>query len=350
MKIRFLKAFNGDSILITLPSEDGFKNILIDGGISNTYQAKKRKIEYGELKFLVDDIRNARESIDLLILTHIDDDHIDGIIEWFNNDPDAYKLIKEVWFNAGALIAEWLQEPENKELNHYIADSTMVDTSVDQGIEFSRYIQEKKIWNRKIVLKGNKEVRFGAEFVFLSPNKAKLETLLKEWKKKDPSLNTTAKSNDYHLTLEELLRDDLFEEDKAYPNGSSIAFILIVSEKNFLFLGDSHPSVIVDALTDLGYSEENPIKAELVKLSHHGSKGNTSVELLKLIKSDKFIISTNGRTHQHPHKQLLARLINLKENISMFFNYPERLDEIFLPADKDFAVYKAIPIENEFEF
>ena len=53
---------------------------------------------------------------------------------------------------------------------------------------------------------------------------------------------------------------------------------LKVGRKNFLFLGDAHPTSITQkGLTMFGYNADTPINAEMVKLSHHGSKGNTSL-------------------------------------------------------------------------
>jgi beta-lactamase superfamily II metal-dependent hydrolase len=338
MKIKFLKAFNGDSIHISFKDEEGARrNILIDGGVGETYitkKGKKGKPEFGELKKVVEEIKDSGQLIDLMIITHIDEDHIDGILKWFDEDKNAYKLISEVWFNSGSLIAEHLKSEENKDLQHFINPNKTTLTSVNQGIEFSQYINDKGIWERKIILQGNTITRFGVEFKFLSPDREKLKALLVEWKKKDPCLKTGAKEPDYSISLKEHIEKDKFEQDTACPNGSSIAFILTFKGKSFLLLGDSHPSVIVDGLKIFEYSDEKRLNAELVKISHHGSKGNTSCELLSMIDSKSYIISTNGKSHQHPHKQFLARLINEKENCNIYFNYEERMKMIFSEDDR----------------
>lgn len=351
MKIKFLKAFNGDSILISFNDEAHQpRNILIDGGIGGTYKIDKNakgKLEFGELKDVIDNLCARNEFVDLLIITHIDDDHIGGILKWFDSDPEASNLVKKVWFNSGGLIAEFLKKPENKELSHFINPTKTPHTSIGQGIEFSKYILEKDIWDRRIILQGDIVSELGLKFTILSPNKPKLEKLLKEWKKTEPDLKTAAKADDYSKSLNEHIDNDVFSEDDKFPNGSSISFILTYKDQHFLFLGDSHPSVIVEGLKHFGFTEENPLKTELVKLSHHGSKKNTSVNLLKLLDADNFIVSTNGQSHQHPDKQLLARLINEKENCNIYFNYKERMDLIFSIQDKkDFPNFKAIATQE----
>jgi len=356
MKIKFLKADNGDSILISLKDAEGeIKNILIDGGIKKTYKidkGSKGKPEFGELKATIDSIRSKKnEFIDLLIITHIDNDHIGGILKWFDNDDDASNLIKEVWFNSGKRIAEFLKESENKDMINKIYPDKTTNTSEKQGIDFSKYITDKGILYDEIISQGKEFKKFGLEFKILSPNKPKLELLLKNWKSKDPDLQTTPKANDYSKSLKEHIANDIFKEDDAYPNGSSIAFILSYKENNFLFLGDSHPSVIIEGLKHFKYSKEKPLVAKLVKVAHHGSKGNTNIELLKYIDTKNFIISTNGSIDQHPNKQLLSRLIKVNEDCNIYFNYKERMEIIFSEQDKlDYPNFNPIGITNEFEF
>ena len=357
MTIKFLKANSGDSILLTfLDNQEINRNILVDGGIKKTYKTdkgSKNKPEFGELKTVIDTIRNNNKFIDLLIITHIDEDHIGGIIKWFDDDVNAFKLIKEVWFNSGKGIATFLKQSENKDLEHLINPDKTTLTSINQGIDFNKYISEKGILFTDIILQGNELKRFGYDFKILSPNTSKLELLLKNWKLKEPNLNTASKpkTNDYAKTIKEHLANDIFSEDDAYPNGSSIAFILSKEEDNFLFLGDSHPSVIVEGLKKFNYSKDNPLIAKFVKLSHHGSKGNTNIELLKCVNSKNYIISTNGFGDQHPNKQLLSRLIKEKENCNIYFNYEERMEMIFSDQDRlDYPNFNPIAITNEFEF
>ena len=184
LKIRFLRVFNGDSIVISLVSETGSEyTILIDGGIKAAYheKGKKGKLIDGALKKFIAELKKAKKIVDLLILTHIDDDHIAGILEWFKNDPDAHLLVKEVWFNSGRLIAKYLRKDINPNLDHWIKTKKRKakNTSIPQGIEFGKYIKSKGIWNQEIVVQGMKAIRAGATFQFLSPNDEKLKALLK---------------------------------------------------------------------------------------------------------------------------------------------------------------------------
>jgi hypothetical protein len=124
--------------------------------------------------------------------------------------------------------------------------------------------------------------------------------------------------NNKNSSLIENPEDDLetlaytpFQSDKSLPNSASIAFNLTYKESgkiyNFLFLADSYPDVIAESLIKLKYSPKNPFFVDFVKVSHHGSKRNTNLELLGLIRANTFIIMTNG--YKKPDKETIARLI-----------------------------------------
>jgi beta-lactamase superfamily II metal-dependent hydrolase len=354
MKIKFLKAFNGDAILISFKEIGETRNILIDGGMPATYvqKGKNGKLEYGDLKETVDKIRENDEKIDLLVLTHVDDDHIGGVLKWFEKDKDAHKTIGKVWFNSGRLISEYFDEKEIAENLLEIPDESTL-TSIGQGVKFEDYIEKNGIWDRSIVVALEYFEYLGIKFKILSPSHDKLKLLLGKWEKEKPeSLDTSAYKNDYELTLAEHIAKDKFKEDAAVHNGSSISFIMTVEKKNFVFLADAHPTVVVNSLRALGYSIDKPLKAELVKISHHGSKANNSVDMLELIKTNKYVISTNGDKHAHPNKQFLARLASINGNCEVYFNYPEQIEQIFSEEDyADFPNFKPTSQENnEFTF
>lgn len=338
MQIKFLQAFNGDSIWISFKNGEGLqKNILIDGGTSTTYSYKDKKdgkIKSGVLKTLIELLKAKNEKLDLVILTHIDDDHIDGFLKWFSKDEAAIQHIKEIWFNSGRTIKEYLNDTTSKIEPLKFKEKTTL-TSVKQGVDFENYIREKEVWGERVIKQGDIIDWNGISFQMLSPGKEKLEKLLKEWKKKAPeSLLDTSQKDDYKKTLKKLIKEDVFEEDKDVYNGSSIAFILKNDAKNYLLLGDSHPSEIVTALTNLGYNKYNKLNVELFKLSHHGSQKNTSVELLNLVDTSKYVVSTNGDLHSHPNKATIARIVTSNPNAKIYFNYPKLISKLILEEDK----------------
>ncbi|HIF9153713.1 TPA: ComEC/Rec2 family competence protein [Photobacterium damselae] len=345
MDIKFLQAKNGDAILITFYDPNNTeRNILIDGGTSSTYQFKNKngKIENGPLKKIV----RSLNKIDLLILTHIDDDHIAGILKWFKCDRNAAQKIGKVLFNSGEVLSEFFNKGLNEDLEPIIKQINDTNTSTKQGIRFSKLISDNGLWDREIIHTPLEKEYFGAKFTFVSPNINKLTLLSDKWIKDSKSLDTAVK-NDYNLTLKQHIEDDLFLEDKSIPNGSSIAFIMEYENIKYLFLSDAHPSVIIDSLTDLGYNNKNKLEVEFVKVSHHGSKYNTNYELLSLIDTNKYIFSSNGDIHKLPHKCCIARIVNHNNNAELYFNYKSIPKNMFKKDDfVDFPSFKVNVLEN----
>ncbi|HBX62886.1 MAG TPA: Zn-dependent hydrolase [Flavobacteriaceae bacterium] len=362
MEITVLQANNGDSIHITFEDEKGQeRNILIDGGKKQTFQYNnqhKKKTD-GPLKNLIDKLKSEQKIFDLIILTHIDEDHIGGFISWIEFEPDeAWKMIGEVWFNSGEVINTWLNSIQESILPPIIMNiSNSPQTSVPQGIQFEDYLNKHKLWNKELYIAGRTKDFHGMTFKFLSPDKQRLEDLLLKWKADQPNIQTSGKVNDHQISLKEhhennqKVTDENFKEDDAVPNGSSLAFILSYMGDDFLFLGDSFPSVVSTSLKTFGFDVDNPLPAKLVKISHHGAQSNTSPAIFKSIKSDQFVISTNSKQDNHPHKQLLGRLIDCHPGCTIYFNYGELIGRIFTKQDySDFPKFKAVPIVSPFKY
>jgi len=351
MNCNILRAFNGDCIWLNCNNEKGkARNILIDGGPGNTYQFKnkKGKQEAGDLQRLIGELKSRGQFIDLLILTHVDDDHIGGLLKWFKKDKDGKDLIKKVWFNSGRLISEFFEQDLSKENDLLLGDTTGLDTSINQGIRFEDFLETNDLWERRLIKCSNQVDVFGLKFTFLSPNEDKLEALLGKWEKEAP-ITDTSRKDDYALSLKEHLNQDVFREDRSIHNGSSIGFILERGDKRAVFLGDAHPLQVAESLSALGYSESKPLEAEFLKVSHHGSKANTPYELLELIDTENYIISSNGDKHQLPDKQCLARIINHNNKARIYFNYPEKIPVIFKEEDYTaFPDFQALSAENGF--
>lgn len=344
IKVNFLKANNGDSIHISYNN----KNIIIDTGIGATYSSKPNgRKKNGELKSLIQELEDKNEKIDLLVITHWDDDHIGGVLKWFREDTESAKsLIKNIWFNSGTLINEHFNSQEASENIDEIDFNFDPKTSMRQGISFEKLILDNNISNTHVINTdaNTNNILDGVEFTILSPTDRELKKLLNLWEK-SPYNPHTSSSNDYNESLTELLKNE-FKEDNAIHNGSSIAFILKLEGKEMLFLGDAHPSVVLSSLIELGYSKENKLKIDFVKVSHHGSKANTSNELLELIECDKFIISTDNSKHGLPNKETFARIINKHENCKLYFNYPNLINKIFSDEELQSDKFKALSISD----
>ncbi len=301
-QLNILKAGSGDSILIKYKSGNSEKHILIDGGVGKIYEK--------ELKHLIDTL----PQLDLVIVTHIDRDHIGGINKLLNSKNSS--KIQEVLFNSADLIRK--------------NDSNLI--SISDGINLVEFLKKqniKLIDTVKII--GSKLTDDVMKIEFLSPSPEALNYLEKNWsemeKEQKSTLMTSYKKID-NRNLDEIANDK-FEElnyKNDIANWSSLAFEIKYKDICILFLGDAKDSVIVNTLKNNGYSSNKKFKIDYIKLSHHGSKYNTSTEFLELVDCNHFIFSTNG-TDQKPHIQTIARILcnkgrDVNQKIYLYFNYP----------------------------
>lgn len=328
LMIKVMPASNGDSIIIRFGNnKNNLSNILIDGGRGLPC--------FKALKSFFIEVNNKKQDIDLVVTTHVDDDHINGILKIFQDKTINKKIIKDTWFNSGKLLSKFFKTEEtgnSNEISISLLDST--DMSISQGISLEKYLNDLGIWSKKILKSTDCYECSGAIIRIVSPNINVLSQLNKKWELEISNNTDMSFTSDYDIPIEELLKNR-YVEDKSMPNKSSIGFIFEYNNMSLLMLGDSHPSVVIESLRQLGYSEKNKLKVDLTKISHHGSKSNTSDELLNLVECNKFIISTDGSQHGLPNKECLARIINhVGSNAMFYFNY-NIVDRIFKKSEID---------------
>lgn len=353
IKIEFIKALHGDSILITSESTNGNVRILVDGGPQYSFQPREPGDQRdGHLKKVLDDLRKKNHKIDLVILTHVDDDHIGGLLKAFEHPDYLSQMTGRVLFNSGRLIQEYFNEPNtNITLNDISGNfNGNAETGINNGVSFESLISRLGLWDRTLICQTMVYELSDIKLTFLSPNDKHLRKLLVKWEKEVGLPETSANNKDYKYSYAELLASDKFIEDGQIHNGSSLSFILERNEQRFVFLGDAFPSTVIEGLRILGYSEENPLQAELVKISHHGSKKNTNSELIKLIDTKKYVVSTDGSRHGLPNKTTFARIHKINPEANILFNYGYLIDAIYTTAEAEELNGKLHGINGELTF
>lgn len=331
------KARHGDCILIrTADCENRAYNVLIDGGPSPTYEEALR------------DALSSLYDIHLLVLTHIDSDHIGGLIKLLKSRTFHKITIHRYWFNARNLlnISQGtdisMQQARDKE-----------DLLIQLGEPAEKYNDIVSIE------KDEYKLAPGIKATIFSPNMDIVNILFSKWPELSNEPFTSADDEEIsstgvgvrmpELSLKQLSELPFYPAKKVENdifNASSIAFLLELPDCRLLLLGDARPELLVSSLLAKGYSTNNKLEVDYVKISHHGSHNNTSNELLELIACSNFIISTNGGAakHKHPDRDVIARIIyhpgrNFSKQTTIFFNYSvasieKRKGPVLLPADK----------------
>ena len=359
IKIHTFQAYDGDCFLVTVYEPKKEVNLLIDCGNSETY--------HNSIKPYLLDMSKQRRKIDYLILSHIHSDHIGGAIPLLldNGSADDPKIIEISNVIYNGFLGLNLELYEKK-------DCTAQEKRIYQGIisqgqaVLGKNITEKQItlneelcisklliqgnynwnaWNKNelgvVVADSQMKIDIGNQsyIQFISPNREQLKRMNKKWElyvkriyNRIPNIDNLHIRNafeafqwiinnvDYEnvqemvsanvLTKEKIERmaTSRYSYDYTDENMESIAFVLVCGNKKMLFLSDANIEVCRKNLEQI-YGN-TPLKINLIKLPHHGSKRNISMRFLKQYYSDSYLISA-GETKLRPSMETIAmRLVN----------------------------------------
>jgi hypothetical protein len=293
--------------------------VLIDGGSRGVYNTV--------LKPRIDALR-GQQPLDLrmVMVSHIDLDHITGIVDLFKVLSDQQQAgtepfcrIRTLWFNSfeqvhgqthpavAAASAASLGGPPIQGLEQW---TQAVVASVPQGNQLRKLATDLQVpFNEGAgaplvtpLATGRRTVPIadGLTFTILAPPKDQLDRLEHDWTKAktDHPADPAAQTADYL--------------NNTVPNMSSIvvlaeAAVTGQSPKRMLLTGDARGDVILAALDAAGLSTNGRSHFDLLKVQHHGSNHSTTQEFFERVTADRYVISGNGR-HGIPHPQALGFL------------------------------------------
>ena len=129
---------------------------------------------------------------------------------------------------------------------------------------------------------------------------------LAELRKRPSSARKTNAEAITNETLKKCAKTDTEEKVVTNANKASLAFCWEGGEKmkRILLMGDAVSSQVVNALNDI---DDDRIWFEAVKVSHHGSKHNTSIELNAKVDSAHYFF-TGGKDNEGPDIETVAKI------------------------------------------
>lgn len=346
MVVEMLPARHGDCLWIEYGEGSKSSRILIDGGPVDTFPRLEQRIQQVPL---------GQRAFELLVLTHVDADHVEGLVRFFADKPPQM-TVRQVWFNG------WRQMKKAHGLLGAVQGEFLSALLVKRAM---------RAWSPDVppwVVPGAGELPVvplggGLKLTLLSPDARKLDSMAKAWEKavvkggfspgdleaawdklgKQKKLIPKQGLLGVTPSLDNLVRAQ-FIEDQAKPNGSSIAVLAEFGGKSALLLGDAHPAVVAASIRRLCAERGvERLKVDAVKVAHHGSKNNTSVGLVKLIDSPRWLISTNGDRFEHPDKECIARILRYGKPRELWFNYRSKFTKPWLAeATQETYGYRAV--------
>ena len=318
-RIHMLPAQYGDALLLEYgPDGTKPKRILIDAGTKESYPDVRKKLEA---------IPKKERVFELLVISHIDTDHIGGILPLLDDAPALGLKFKEIWFNGYEHLTDLLGPKQGEQLS-----SRIVAGGYDWNAKFGGaavVVPDQGALPRKEFA--------GMTITLLSPMRAQLLKLEKQWQKiikaagLVPGIGAKLPPEDMDDLLGavdidvEALAATKFKGDKSPPNGSSIAFVATYDGRSVLFGADAFPEVLRKSL--LRMSADVRKKIAVFKLPHHGSRANVSADLLQELDCKTYLISSNGQRYSHPNREAIARVLQRGGRPRILFNYRSAFNE-----------------------
>ena len=334
LRIDMLPAAQGDALWIEYGDAHSPKRILIDGGTKGSWNKG--------LRARIEGLPAADRHFELLIVTHIDADHIDGSLKLLQ-DETLGASFGDVWFNG------WRHLPETLEPLGPVAGERLTDAIVTRELPWNDAFDGEAVVIPATGALPKVELADELTITVLAPGMEQLFDLRPVWKKavEEAGLDPGSPPVPEPVVppadgLEHLggppnvdaLAASVFEEDTAEPNGSSIVVLLEHDGKSVLLTGDAFPSVVLTGVNRL-IAERNVPKLALdkFKVPHHGSRFNLSPALLQAIDCKDHLFSSNGTQTEHPHPESVARVLAASgAGTRLFFNYTTTFNEPWADA------------------
>lgn len=310
-----LAAEHGDCIVLSYGDSDIDYRLVVDVGVKSTAN---------RLRKVLDSAPSA--VLELLVVSHIDDDHIGGVLSLLEDQTLAGRF-EDVWFNG----RQHLDPPGTESFG------------VRQGIALQEALADLGIsWNKAfdgcaVRCDADKPVRktlaSGAIVTVLSPTTddlAKLRVLWDRWVQNQaaPVAHTSPGALPTPQGLESMggkafdipaMAVTRTKVDTSAKNGSSIAVLFEYGGRRILLCADAHSKVLVDSAAQL--TEEERLGIDVLKLPHHGSEKNVTERLMKTFFAKRYVLSTNGSHHEFPDDVAIARVVNSNPDAELVFNY-----------------------------
>ncbi len=338
IRIEALPARLGDCLLVEcLRPDDRPWRMLVDGGPPDTWPRLEARLAR---------LPAHSPQIDVAVVTHIDSDHIGGLLPFVESDF-ARRHVGDFWFNG----RRQLPDPRSTTRSVTQAESLAAQLTGAPAVSAAEADQARVLpWNKAFdggpidtgAEAGHREVPLpgGPTVTVLSPTQKRLRILAARWYTALAAARRGTREPaepDHVLPLSDLaeLAAEHSPRDGSAPNGSSIALLIEHRGASVVLAGDAFGNVLGAAFTRLAAARgQETLPVDAFKLPHHGSRGNVIEAMLAVAPARHYIVSTNGDTFHHPDDAALARtVLAAPPGATLCFNYRTPRTERWAEAD-----------------
>jgi beta-lactamase superfamily II metal-dependent hydrolase len=330
--LEVLPAKEGDCLLLHWGSKTAPKLAVIDGGPGRVWE--------DSLRDRLEELRQARGlqtlDLDLVMVSHVDNDHIVGVKKlfaevesgnvalrprrlWHNTFNDVLKDSTDAYYatlagsapaNIEKQVEKQLQKKRVKDAAEVAREIASVLAGHGEGRALRNSYAAVRAANPAAMAKlnspftglitdaGGKQTLSGLSVQVLGPSSAQIDKLQKAFDKyiRDNGLVTASVLAAY--------------ADESVTNLSSIVCLVKVGTKSMLLTGDARGDFVLAALKKAGlYTATQPLKVDVFKVPHHGSVRNADPDLFEHIRAKTYVFSGDGK-HGNPDRATLEMVFD----------------------------------------
>jgi len=357
--VEVLRALKGDCLILQYGTKAAPGLALIDGGPSTVYEKhlKPHLIEIRKSRGLEAD---APLPVDVLMISHIDDDHIQGILKLTKELVNAQDALQSLPFKIGAVWHNTFDDiignatksltatvtaafgaaslsGDAGEVDGLDPDAARVLASLGQGLRLRDDTKKLKLrlnpqFDDKLVVANAKGPKInmgkGLSFTVVGPMNPEVVALRKTYERFFKE--AAAKRKQATAVLAAFT-------DTSVPNLSSLVVLAEAGKKCVLLTGDARGDKVLEGLELVGRltkDKKSRIHVNVLKCPHHGSNRNVDPIFFRRIIADHYIFSGNGE-HGNPERETLEMLLDERgdEDYTVHLTYP--VDEIDVERKKE---------------
>lgn len=360
MHLTMFQSGKGDCLLLTNQADTA--RVLIDGGMPSAYR--------DHVAPAMGKLRDAKKKIDVVYISHIDQDHIGGVLTMLD-DEVAWKVhdhqkkngnpshkapaaprppvITAIWHNAfheqltknaGAIedalaaAAPILSGAEIGSLREAGLRQAGLVTSVREAIRVSRRIGKSQLGiplnqpaKGKLLMQrtGQKPVKLGGmELTILGPTAKHLKKLRDDWnewlrnnKEALQSIRDASRKDQGRLGTSEFdrlllmvrLQAESFGDPRKVtpPNLASLTLLVEEGGQTLLLTGDAVGTDVVDGLNEAGRLTNGAFAVDVLKVPHHGSENNIDSDFCDTVVAKHYVFCGNGE-HENPNHDVVKMM------------------------------------------
>ncbi|HET8798943.1 MAG TPA: hypothetical protein VFO89_14715 [Thermoanaerobaculia bacterium] len=354
MKVTIFQSASGDCVLLSAGSGRSETHVLVDGGMGESYTQHVGKAI------------SRLPHLDLIYVSHIDGDHIGGVLRMIDDAFDwklyRYRLKKNVkhpkpksaepppmrgiWHNAfhdqipddaGAVEDMALMLAEAGNVHDAYRDAAIRSQeyalSIPQALRLSERIGIRQLGLKvnqgrgKLLMarRNQRPVKIGPmTFTILAPFAKDLEKLRSEWKqwldsaagkKETRRLRARSVEDAKSIVLSSFaeIEGELIEASKRIgdpssvtpPNVASLMAYVEEDGKTVLLTGDGLAKTVLDGLEVARIIPKGgSLHVNVLKVQHHGSINNVDFDFARHVTADHYIFCGNGG-HGNPYPDVV---------------------------------------------